>query len=263
VIKITKQTIKVQYLYHSGFRVETRNHIFIFDYFKGNVNFGDKDTLVFASHAHPDHYNPLIWEWRAAKPSIKYILSDDLRAQIPPELLAGTTGQKSGLTLNRKKNQKNNSVFILPPYQKVRVGDVLIKTYGSTDAGVSFLVEADRLRIFHAGDLNWWYWWGEPAEDIARAEVMFYEEMAKIKQDLATSSSKLLDLAFFPVDQRLEHNYHLGADYFIKELAPRFLIPMHFGDQLETAHQYAQKMINSPTKIITFKERGQEIILQA
>ncbi|HHV64594.1 MAG TPA: MBL fold metallo-hydrolase [Peptococcaceae bacterium] len=263
---MTKQSIKIQYLYHSGFRVETNKHILIFDYYQGNVNWRDKTTLVFVSHAHPDHYNPVIWKWRATNPAIKYILSDDLRTQIPPELLAGTSGSSSGRTHgkdNIKENfQENNSVIILPPYQKVRVGDVLIKTYGSTDVGVSFLVEADGMRIFHAGDLNWWHWWGEQAEDIARAEVMFKEEMAKIKEDLAQEVGQTIDFAFFPVDQRLEHNYCLGADYFIEKLAPRFLIPMHFGDHLETAHKYAQKMINSPTKIITFEEKGQEIILQ-
>ena len=38
-------------------------------------------------------------------------------------------------------------------------GDIKVKAYGSTDAGVSFLVTTSGGRkIFHAGDLNDWHW---------------------------------------------------------------------------------------------------------
>ncbi len=33
-----------------------------------------------------------------------------------------------------------------------------IRAYGSTDLGVSFYVEAEGKRFFHAGDLNDWHW---------------------------------------------------------------------------------------------------------
>jgi L-ascorbate metabolism protein UlaG (beta-lactamase superfamily) len=49
---MAKQEIKVQYLYHSGFRIETEKHIFIFVYFSGLANLGDKSTYVFSSHGH-------------------------------------------------------------------------------------------------------------------------------------------------------------------------------------------------------------------
>ena len=41
-------------------------------------------------------------------------------------------------------------------------GAVRIRTLKSTDEGVAFLVEAEGKSIYHAGDLNWWYWEGEP-----------------------------------------------------------------------------------------------------
>ncbi len=228
---MSKLEIKVQYLYHSGFRVETNKHIFIFDYFQGNVCLGDKDTYVFCSHGHPDHFNPQIFEWQDQKPDIKYILSHDISLE-----------------------QKKENIFVMFPYDEIQVDDVRIKTFGSTDLGVSFLIQCSGITLFHAGDLNWWYWWQDVPQEITKAEVLFKEEIAKIK-------GASIDIAFFPVDPRLEHKYCVGADYFIQGIAPRILIPMHFGDQIKACKQYAEKMKDSPTKVIEITERGQEITL--
>lgn len=231
---MAKQDIKIQYIYHSGFRVETKKHLFIFDYMQGHVNLGNKNTFVFSSHSHSDHYNPAIFEWQSKNSDIKYILSDDI-----PDL-----------SIEHKKE----NTFFMPPYEEIEVEDVKIKAFGSTDVGVSFLLQCAGINLFHAGDLNWWYWWGETPEEILKAEKQFKEEVAKMK-------GETIDIAFFPVDPRLEHNYCVGADYFIKEIAPTFLIPMHFENHLDTSHQYAEKMKNCSTKVITFSEREQEIVL--
>jgi L-ascorbate metabolism protein UlaG (beta-lactamase superfamily) len=228
-----KQEVKIQYLYHSGFRVETERHILIFDYYQGPVDLGDsrKETYVFCSHSHPDHFNPIIFSWQKQKENIRYILSHDL----PP-------------------NKLPDQALVLSPYQEIQTGDLRVKAFGSTDEGVSFLVRDLRRSIFHAGDLNWWYWWRDIPQEIAKAEVLFKEEIARIK-------GEQVDIAFFPVDSRLEHNYGVGADYFIREIAPRFLIPMHFGDDLATPVKYAEKMQESPTKVIKIAARGQEFVL--
>lgn len=43
--------------------------------------------------------------------------------------------------------------------------DVLrVHAFGSTDVGISFLVEAEGKKIFHAGDLNNWHWMDESSE---------------------------------------------------------------------------------------------------
>ncbi|KUO61407.1 MAG: hydrolase [Gracilibacter sp. BRH_c7a] len=223
--------IKIKYLYHSGFRVETSKHIFIFDYYKGNVDMGDKDTYVFSSHGHPDHFNKEIFQWQKQKPNIKYILSDDISIK-----------------------QKKGNIFVMSPYDEIKVDDVIIKAFGSTDLGVSFLIQFLGTNLFHAGDLNWWYWSQDVPEEIKRAEILFKKEIAKIK-------GESIDIAFFPVDPRLEHNYCVGADYFIQEISPKVLIPMHFGDNGETAKQYAEKMKDSPTRIIDIAEKGQELVL--
>jgi len=211
--------------------VETKKNIFIFDYFQGNIYLGDKNTFVFSSHGHPDHFNLKIFEWQNQKPDIKYILSDDISSK-----------------------QNNKNVFIMPPYREIEIGDVRIKTFGSTDLGVSFLIKCPGINLFHAGDLNWWYWWKDIPEEISKAEVLFKEEIAKIK-------GEHVDIAFFPVDPRLEQYYCVGADYFIQEIAPKILIPMHFEDKFDASKQYAEKMKGSSTKVIEITRREQEIAL--
>ena len=51
--------MKVTYLGHSGFLVETDDAYFLFDYYKGTVPELDssKKMFVFVSHGHYDHYS--------------------------------------------------------------------------------------------------------------------------------------------------------------------------------------------------------------
>ncbi|NLP44113.1 MAG: MBL fold metallo-hydrolase [Peptococcaceae bacterium] len=222
-----KEKVYIKYLYHSGFQVEIGDTTLIFDYIKGPVDISNKNTLVFVSHSHPDHYNKEIFTWQSQNSEIKYILADEIRPEQPAQ-----------------------NIFSLAPYEEAQLGDVKVKTFGSTDLGVSFLVQIQQVNIFHAGDFNWWYWYGETPAEIAEAERLFKEEIVKIK-------GEMIDIALFPVDQRLEHNYCVGADYFIAELKPKYLVPMHFGDCSETPQKYAAKMKDSATKVVSLNTPGQ------
>lgn len=61
--------VKVEYIFHSGFTVETRNHFLIFDYYHGDLKLKDKKTYIFSTHSHYDHFNPDILD---LKGDIKY-----------------------------------------------------------------------------------------------------------------------------------------------------------------------------------------------
>ena len=39
-----------------------------------------------------------------------------------------------------------------------------VVTYPSTDEGVAFIIDVAGVRLYFAGDLNYWYWEGEPKE---------------------------------------------------------------------------------------------------
>lgn len=208
----------IRYLGHSGFAVRTAAHVLIFDYYQDTpagaarglstgvvepAELQNDDVFVFASHRHHDHFNPLIFSWRAALPRVRYILSADIRA---------ARGQADAL---------------LRPDADETFDGVRVRTLGSTDAGVAFLVQADGLCIYHAGDLNWWHWEGEPTADNARMARRYKQEIDKLK-------GERIDLAFVPVDPRLEKQYLWGLSYLMETVGAARVFPMHLWEQYDT-----------------------------
>ena len=63
--------MKVTYLNHSGFLVETETKVLLFDYYTEGArkvyfdpkDYPEKDIFVFVSHAHEDHYDRRILDW--------------------------------------------------------------------------------------------------------------------------------------------------------------------------------------------------------
>lgn len=220
--------LNVRYIYHSGFTVENERAMFVFDYFQGDIELPEqKKIFVFCSHGHPDHFNPQILEWRKKRPEIQYIFSSDIRP-----------------------DETDAHIHFISPDEEITIEGVKIKAYGSTDLGVSFLVQSEGRKIFHAGDLNWWYWWDDTPEEMIIAEDSFKAEIAKIQ-------GEAVDIAFFPVDSRLKEFYSLGAEYFIQQISPGCFVPMHYNDDLPAVQAFAAKMQSSASPILVFRQKGQ------
>jgi L-ascorbate metabolism protein UlaG (beta-lactamase superfamily) len=235
----------IHYLFHSGFSVETSRCFFVFDYWGSHLKgrFGEavrpvlqagltdrqRSVIVLASHQHRDHYDPDILGWSRQNPDIRYVFSRDIAA--------GSGGQ----------------VSYLSAYEQLQLGDVTIRAFDSTDAGVSFLVQADGLSIFHAGDLNWWHWPDEStAEELAQAEQAYKMAVGKL-------TGETIDIAFFPVDPRLKAHSQLGGVYFAEALRPNLLIPMHFGLEYGVTGAFAAKINHLPVQVAEIRAIGQTI----
>lgn len=222
---MNKLDVKVEYIFNSGFTVETKNHFLIFDYYKGDINFSNKKTTVFVTHGHADHYNPQIFNFKG---DIDYVISDDLKVE--------------------------QNVNYVKPGSEIKLNDIDIKVFGSTDLGVSILVCVDNLNIFHAGDLNWWYWENDSDEEKSDMEKQFKAEIDKIKDND-------IDLAFFPVDPRLGEAFSKGGEYFIDEVSPKYFVPMHFGDNYDATTSFIHKIKKSSCIINEITKRNQVINL--
>ena len=208
------QKTEVRYLFNSGFAVKTGGRIFIFDYYNprvigkaGSLDAGvvsaealtGCEVTVFGSHAHRDHYTPDILKWERKNPDIQYVLSYDIAAPKKPAYL--TTAY---------------------PNEVYELDDIKIRTLKSTDAGVAFIVETPALKLYHAGDNNWWHWAGEPDGENEAMGAAYRNEIDKLR-------GEAFDIAFVPVDPRLGAEYLWGLDYFMCQTHTNIVFPMHFG----------------------------------
>jgi L-ascorbate metabolism protein UlaG (beta-lactamase superfamily) len=237
-----EREIIIHYIYHSGFAVEYGDYFFVFDYFKQKEGTGKKQLdigheisihkmpLIFASHSHHDHYNPAIFQWRDRNPNLQFVLSKDIESK-----------------------ESENSCIFMGPYETMKKSGITITTYGSTDIGVSFLLDVNGLRIFHAGDLNWWHWAEESTEEELR------EEEEKFKNEVSRFVDEKLDILFFPVDPRLGEHYWLGGGYMVEKFKPGLFVPMHFADNAEITSRFAEKMAHTGVNIAEIAYPGQSI----
>lgn len=210
--------MKITYLAHSGFLVETQNYNLIFDYYKGTVPTvnSTKKTIVFVSHNHFDHFNKEIFQLFS---KAVFVLSNDITS-------------------------KHNCVFI-GPNETLTLDHLVIETFKSTDEGVAFLLKVDGNTIYHAGDLNLWKWKEETNVYNKKMEVDFTTEIKKIGQ-------QTIDLAFLPLDPRQEEFFSCGFHYFMEHTNTLKAVPMHFGDKysiidaflsLDKTQKYKEKVV--------------------
>jgi L-ascorbate metabolism protein UlaG (beta-lactamase superfamily) len=85
-------------------------------------------------------------------------------------------------------------------------------------------------------------------------ELNFKAEIGKIKQHN-------IDIAFFPVDARLMESYALGGEYFLKEIKPKYFIPMHFREDYYITKEFSDRNKNNSAKVFEISSRGEEIII--
>ena len=199
--------MKVTFIEHSGFMVEMEQNVLLFDYYQGEIpSFdGSKTLYVFASHSHADHYDPAIWKLKEQYRDIHYILSDDIK--------------------------DNEGAVVMKAHEKKEVAGIEIETLRSNDMGVAFLVKVEGKTIYHAGDLNWWHWNGEPEEDNEYYKKTFQDEMKYLE-------GKKIDLAFMLLDPRQEDKYCWGMNYFLEHTDSKVVFPMHCFKHYKINHHY-------------------------
>lgn len=239
--------MEIRFLGHSGFLVETGDRLLIFDDALEGPSDGSleegvippslldgRETLVFVSHWHSDHFNPAIFQWRAEGRRLAYLLSKDCRVQ----------------------KYQGEDILRLGANQSLVLNGVEVRTLRSTDEGVAFLVKTGGRTLYHAGDLNWWHWEGEPEELNRQMARRYQAEIEKLK-------GEPIDLAFLPLDPRQGSAYLLGLDAFMRTLQVEKAIPMHFWDRYEVFDQIAADPRSAPyrEKILRLTRRGERILL--
>ena len=212
--------MEITYLGHSGFLVETSAAYLLFAYIRGNLPEFDKAKrlYVFASHAHSDHWDPGIFSDTRLKDASAFILGFDIRE--PFEAM-----------LPRDKKPADLPVLWAFPRQTIRTSDFSCEMLLSTDEGVAFLVRTEKETIYHAGDLNWWHWNGDPKERNMERARNFKREIDRMK-------GVHIDAAFIPLDPRQEDAFRFCMDYCMETLDADHVFPMHFWGDHELCRTY-------------------------
>ena len=190
----------IRYIDHSSFAIETGDSTLLFDWVgKGGIE-RSGNLYVFSSHAHSDHFNKAVF----SLDSERYILSYDIEGSVP--------------------DRARDKAIIVHP------GDRLgpLSVFGSTDQGVSFLLEIERRRVLFMGDNAAWNW-DEDEEDL--------ENVRRYRQIL--SSIGTVDIAFVPYDPRLG-KHSMDSLLICSDICnPGLLVPMHMWGKYEIIDEAA------------------------
>ena len=227
----------ITYIYHSCFLLELTDATLLFDYFKGTLPpiRNDKPLYIFASHRHHDHFNPVIFSLFSHFPDVRFILSYDInKNHIPKPLLTKTV--------------------LLAPGQSVAFSHFQVCILRSTDEGVAFFIKTPHYTLYHAGDLNHWYWQGEDESWNREMGRAYREEISKL-------SGHTIDLAFIPADPRLEDAFSLGAVEFAQTVCPRYIIPMHFREDTSASNRLKKLFLDMglPTVVLPMEKPLQRL----
>lgn len=242
--------IRVTYLYHSGFTVELDRHLLVFDYYRGELPTvpEGKQLIIFASHKHQDHFQLSILKWgEKYAPNSCYFLGNDIKLN---EAYLAKKGLNPALLERTKRMQPGECLNLS---EKLRV-----ETLRSTDVGVAFLVQVEGIAIYHAGDLNHWYWKEEAKSWNDRMEQDYHAEIDKI-------AGRHFQLAFVPLDPRLADGYHLGLDYFLEKTEADHIFPMHMWEDYEIIKRYKQTPLGRQfaEKIEDVSEKKKEFMIHS
>lgn len=252
------EEIIVTYIHHSCYTVEIGDYFLIFDYYKGILNIPeDKKVIFIASHGHSDHYTSEILKIPHMQ-DYTYILSSDIGKLERDENIIYINNDKLSMEQLKSLYNSENVHFVSPDqYKEIKFrdyGEISIKTFGSTDQGISILIFIDGITIFHAGDLNFWAW---PDND----EKTMQDEYDQLMVEIEKIKKYDVDISFFPVDYRLEENYYKGAEIFIKEVKPQILFPIHSGGHEEINIKFAKEHPSDLTVFRPVLEANQKVIV--
>ncbi|MBN1949017.1 MAG: ankyrin repeat domain-containing protein [Candidatus Cloacimonetes bacterium] len=217
----------IWYLYHSAIALKTKEHLLIFDYFnpetapaEPSINNGwivpaeisDQDVIVFVSHQHRDHYDPVIFEWKQEIPGITYIMGFD-----------------PGLA---------QEYVVLEGRSDAEINGVKIHTIASNDSGVGFLVQVDGVNFLHIGDH------ANRERDFSGNYLTEIEYLKELNIPVDVSAMPISGCGFRDLEA-----VRLGVYRTIEILKPGMLLPVHAGSDTYRYREFARQMKENNVEI--------------
>ena len=233
--------MRVTFIAHSGFLVELENVCLLFDWWKGELPpLPDKPLLCFASHRHPDHFDPRVFSLDDGKCQVRFVLSRDIRLTERNLNKWGVSAETAEKCVSVRENET-----------AAPLDGVTVETLKSTDEGVAFLVTCGGRTVYHAGDLNWWHWEGEDKAWNRNMETDF-------KRFIEPLRGRRIDLALAPLDPRLEGAADWGVRYLLELAQVERLIPMHQWEDYRPTASFLRAYPQWAGTVLSVERTGQQ-----
>lgn len=231
------------YVFHSCFMLETERSIVVSDFWKDSPGGIVRSTLgqttkqvyFLASHFHADHFNREIFDISVPHGKKVTILSRDI--------------------IRRKRAKADEADVILRRGEAYSDDMIRVKAFGSTDSGVSFMLETEGKTVFHAGDLNNWHWQEESTpQEIKKMDGDYKAILRDIKAEYPA-----VDIVMFPIDPRLGSDFGRGARQWLETIKTGLLVPMHFPPATAQAMTFGREAERLGTKFAYIRHEGEKI----
>lgn len=241
------------YLNHSGFLLELDKAVLVFDYFTDPASIlsqyenSRKTFFFFVSHSHYDHWNTEIFDF-CPKGRRYFFLEAGCDVPDPSSYAS---------------REDDVIIRVTPGYddtadeETAASGVLRVRCFGSTDEGVSFLVDTAAGVVFHSGDLNFWDWEAMGKVD-AEMEAAYRTEL---KHVAAALDGQPIWLTMLPVDQRLGPKAFAGALVFQDYLSTLYLVPDHLNGGVNLPQKLAARLEGSKTEVLSMTTPGQSAYL--
>ncbi len=180
------------------------------------------------SHSHTDHYNPEYHKLASIAERARCIISYDIYEQYgEPEI----------------------EYHIVRPGDRVRINGLNITAFDSSDIGVSYVIEADDVRIYFSGDNAYWVREGLSDEINKIIEKKFYSILVKINR-----SYSRVDIAFTPICMVCEKLG--GIEDVAKILKPKLLVPIHLRGNVRILEELRRYLMALTNKVFIYSKAG-------
>lgn len=234
----------VTFLGHSGFLAELPSVTLLFDWWKGELPAlrPGVPLYVFASHRHEDHFKPQIFSLDDGTRAVRFVLGRDIKL--------------SARNLERwaVSPETVEKCHILRGGQTCALPQATVEALSSTDEGEAFLVTADGLALFHAGDLNWWHWEGEDKAWNRNMEANFKRYTEPLR-------GRSISLAMLPLDPRLGEAGFWGPAYFLETAEIQRFLPMHQWEDFDFTRKFLEKYPAFTGPTVPVEQAGQVFTL--
>lgn len=197
---------------HSGFAIQTETTAIVFDYYIDPAHLAEaildtkRQRYVFVSHSHRDHLCHDIFSWHRPHPITRYVIANECRRK-----------------LARSVPVDRLPIHFIKHDEAWTDGNLTVRAFDSTDAGLCYVVTCEGKTIFHAGDYTCWHFSEEnDAKAINKARGDFHA----ILRNIADCFPRL-DLAMMPVVPNIGGDWAYGPREFLRAVEVDLFVPMH------------------------------------